>query len=445
MPANGEFRQIVKGLYQKQALCQVAKSRRAMYMKDLIFEPYDAELGKLADAHKPVMQKANRQSLDLLLGRANKLIVRQRGGEKFTDDDFALINEIVTFCRSPFRDEQNTGLALDFLMELYDPLITKAVKKACEICGLLNELEDWKGSGQVVFRRLVTGDLPQSILAYEKHKIGRPERTIGLEIDVSEKRIPFLKAKRVRELDENLKQLINLGLPEQDLEIAKMVLEDSKNNFHESATFSSSEVSLFEFVNDILHHEMEISKRLSTNASTKEKRKEFSLKASILGTQILTSSESLQKFIDGHHGYFNALHKQYLKTAYRNKFFKKERGRNFTTYMTKFLPLRLIDIFKSGAGRKSRNESGKSISIDAEGFVEKASFKTDQMLSFFEDNPYDFVLVQSKVTPKQWEILGLCMEGYSQKEIAERFKVSQACISKHMKDIRTRLTGTFSG
>lgn len=414
-------------------------------MKDAIFEPYSPILGQWSGKHIPIIAKINSLTLDRLLSRASNLIVKQKGGAKFSEEEFALIDEIVSFCQSPIRDEQSTNIALDFLMELYDPLIIKSTKSACIACGLVKEIRDWKGSAQTVFRRLVTGDTPETILAYQSHEIGRPKRTIDLEIDVSEKCIPFLKKQHAQKFEKLLDQLAEYGLCKEDLDVARMVLEDSKDHFHETATFSSSEISLYDYVNKILHHEMEIAKRLITEASTEKLKKEFEFTAMIYETQILNSPENLQRLIDQDHDYFTSLYRQYLKTAYRNNFFQKERSANFTGYIKWYLPRRLIDIFKSASGRKARGHNGKESEFDDEKLITKNTSQNDDLFSYFEDHPEDFMLVQKNITPRQYEIFELQKDGYLQKEIAVMLNVSQACISQHAKEIREKLRGILTG
>lgn len=406
-------------------------------MKDAIFEPYNPILGQWSGKHIPIIGKINRLTLDQLLSRASNLIVKQTGGEKFSNDEYALIDEIVAFCQSSFRDQQSTDLALNFLVELYSPMIAQVTKNTCYECGLGSEFENWIFEAGIVFKRLVTGDLPHTVLRYKKHPTGRPQRTIDLEVDVSDKRISALMNAQQDECDRTLQKLTEYGLCDEDLKIAAIALQDCMENFHESVLLSSSRTSLHDFVEATLRHELEISKRLIVDASTKEKREYFKQKAIVIESRILKSKESLQSFINDHQVDLCILHKRHTNKSYRNIFFRKEDGKNFTNYMTEFLRKRLIDIFKSKAYRKSHGDYGKEITLgDDDANIAQRSTKNDNLLSYFENNPDDLAIAQTKLTPRQWEALQLCMQGYNQKETAEKLNVSEACISQHMKKVR---------
>lgn len=383
--------------------------------------------------------KANAQHAAKLIIELQKIEFKNDHKTKLQQVDYILINEGIDFCQSMMRDSASTNAVLDVLVKIYSRLLNGIVGTFCSIYQINEDLDDWECYAQTIFRRMITGDMPETIAVYAKQTTGRENRTIDMEVDISDKRVPSLPNKSRSAFDDCLRMLSEAGPKYDSLRmIAEPLFDYEMRHLPEMAAIRPGRMSINRFAHDFLSSQIAFRRD--------QPNKETEIEQLI---EVRDSAVKLKWFVENNKAMLEKQYNVWKQTAYHDNRFQKERGMNFTSYISRFLPLALKDVFNSKAYKKA---SGGLLekAIDDEDMIEdedsgniKASgnmaTEIDTITQLEQNDPIGFSLAINKLTECQKNVFDLMRDGYEQFEIAKMLNVSQQRIYKQRKVIIKKL------
>jgi hypothetical protein len=359
-----------------------------------------------------------------------------KGGKRLSREEYDLIDKMVIFCQSPFRAAVSTNVILETLEKIYDPLISYIAKQM-----YAGDSEEWKNIAQTIFRRMVTGDTPNTIRVYEKHTIGTAVRTVSTYEDLSDKRVPNLAKEFTDGLDNHIKSLTDYELSEDQIKAIKVIYDNGKEHFAEILPLRRKDISFGEFVCNRLDYELGVARSVAKHGRTPEARKKFADWAHVIECYLLVSPRCMKEYIEKSSPFWENAFKEFVKDAHRENRYSPKRGMKFTNYIRIYLKRALLDIYKSKPYQKSHGGNAYEQTIDDVEIDMHTSInikRTRTSEDFLPITDLDFDLFLKRLTTQQRKVAQLMKDGYRPMDIARLLNISRPMVTKYRRKIKEK-------
>jgi len=229
-----------------------------------------------------------------------------------------------------------------------------------------------------------------------------------------------------------------MGYPEDVTKKLEKFLEHERQQyFKHSVTLSNKKITIENYALLLWRHELEVAKRGSIEAQSKENRIIFLERATVLA-DYLSSRENFLLLFEANKSTLEPMFATYKKNAYRNNRFDKHEGKTFTKYILERIPFELKDIFETNAYKKSHGEKLKETEFNDS--VEQAvSIDTrmhyNLLMEYFDDHPFELTSAKKLLSQRQLEVFNLINEGFNQKNIANQLMITEPRVTQLRKRI----------
>lgn len=361
---------------------------------------------------------------------SKKLIkLKKKLGRKteIEEEYYKLRDELVLLCQKGFlglglsnTDRNWVREGLTCLLELYDDLITGISRNFVAKHQNQIDFSEVKSYAQQLFMRLITGDTPWAIKVFMNQDKPSQETKAAL----SEIKIHKKKKGIEKETSLLIKNLREQNLHPDDIKLAKYLFQEDMKDFSEWAKQPTHAFS--DWVKSIIHHQIRKRQEMLSLGLIIDKKRTNRFQQDIQKlTRVLRDENLFQALIEKNHLFFEKEYRKYKKSCYKDeKYTRYDRG-NFTTFIRKYLPLRLTDLYR-------RKELIEKIQIPLEettGIEEKPDF----ISNIYTNETIETLL--PLLTPVERKVFKLRLKGWENVKIAKKRGISKSRVSQIRKNI----------
>lgn len=412
-----------------------------------IFTPPDRDLLKSSEKD---YQKQRRRIVKLQKARAQYWCAeakrlkaeydRAENDENLREKYFRARNQLIKHARPIesggeqwYLDKETTNTALSCLIELYGDLLKGICQRFCKKNEIPEgEVDDWHNRARSVFCKLVTGDTPWAITRYMHEESPTEQTRIDLsEIDVAKRFKETIKWSKKR-----LAHLRKLGIRENELRIAKEILDITTAEFPKWVMGIGKPLNFEDWLRRELTRQARIretrlrmwSQLLSLEIVDKSMKEKYIADINQLRL-ILTDKNLFQKMGELNRECLAPIYSDYIKGVYKEQKFDFSRNVDFTTFLKKFLPLHLSDVYKRKELKPRTHVPIEELSTE---------FSDSGEMELITEPSTEINAFLSRLTPQERNVIGLRKEGMKNVEIAEKLEITEGRVTQLSESIKEK-------